>query len=62
MAKRASQLRPLAQFLKKLRIMRNVMIPLLGANERLRRAAMKKFGYKEADMIWLPDKYLTSNL
>ena len=42
--------------------MRNVMIPLLGANERLRRAAMKKFGYKEADMIWLPDKYLTRNL
>ena len=44
LAKRISQLRPLAQLLKKLRIMRaseDVMISLRGANESLRRAASR---------------------
>ena len=64
LAKTASQLRPLAQLLKKLRIMRrseDVMISLRGANERLRRAAIRKFGYKKANMIWLLDKHLPCN-
>ena len=44
MAERTSQLRPLAQMLKKLRIMRaseDVMISLQDANERLQRAASR---------------------
>ena len=55
LAKRTSQLRPLAQMLKKLRIMRrskDAMISLQDANERLQRAAIRKFGHKKANMIW----------
>ena len=64
LAERPSELRPLAQMLKKLRIMRrseDVMISLRGANERLRHTAIRKFGYKKANMIWLLDKHLPWN-